>query len=85
MNPWDEYIEKLDEETGKVRNIHKVHVMYIDGDSKLCDGCDEVKEHVASIRFVSDVWCVCRDCIKDLHGAWDEEDDKPIDMRHRMI
>jgi hypothetical protein len=78
MNPWDEYIEK------EGKKIKKVHIMYIDGDTKLCDGCDEEKERVASINFVGQVWCVCRDCIKDLHGAWDEEDSKPKDLTHKF-
>ena len=67
MNPFDTTIYK----NGK--HVTKVHVMYIDGDSKICDGCDKQKEHVASIKMVwGDVACICRDCIMDLSRAWDE-------------
>lgn len=65
MNPWDEHIEK------DGRKISKVHVMYIDGDSKLCDGCDEEKERIASIRFIGNVWCICESCILDISRVWD--------------
>jgi hypothetical protein len=82
MNPWDEYIEK-EYQDGGTKKIHKVHIMYIDGDPKLCDGCDEVKGRVASIRFMGSIWCVCKDCIKDLHRAWGEEEER-IYMRHKL-
>ena len=68
MNPFDTEIKH---KNGKC--VAKVHVMYIDGDSKLCDGCDKKKENVASIRMVwGDIACICHDCIMDLSRAWDE-------------
>lgn len=83
MNPYDESIYNED---GTPR-CKKVYVMYIDGDTKLCDGCDIQKEGVASIRMIcGDVACICKDCIKDIITVWDEEDKKePIDIRHKMI
>lgn len=68
MNPYDESILKKDG-TPKCK---KIYVLYIDGDEKLCDGCDKKVKRVASIRGITgDVWCVCQDCIKDIQTAWD--------------
>ena len=66
MNPYDRYLEK----NGK--NIKKTVVLYIDGDEKLCDCCDETKKRVASIMMISGgVECLCQDCIKDILKIWD--------------
>tara|TARA_R110001599_G_scaffold328215_1_gene541564 strand:- start:1050 stop:1298 length:249 start_codon:yes stop_codon:yes gene_type:complete len=68
MQPFDTKIKYKDGSS-----VDKVHVMYIDRDSKLCDGCDKEKENVASIRMAwGDVACICHDCIMDLSRAWDE-------------
>lgn len=68
MNPFDTKIKHDDGSSSD-----KIHVMYIDGDSKICDGCDKEKENVAAIRMIcGDVACVCHDCIMDLSRAWDE-------------
>lgn len=64
MNPYDAYIEK----NGK--QIKKTCLLYVDGDEKLCDGCDEKKTRVASIKTISGgVECICADCIKDIYDA----------------
>ena len=67
MNPYDTYIER----NGK--HIKKTYVLYIDDDGeKLCDGCDEKKKRVASIKMVTGgVECLCQDCIKDILKIWD--------------
>lgn len=68
MNPFD---TKIKYKHGM--SVDKVHVMYIDEDSKLCDGCDKEKENVASIKMVwGDISFICQDCIMDLSRAWDE-------------
>ena len=67
MNPYDKSLIKVD------REIKKTHVLYVDGDAKLCDGCDEMKENVASISMISGgVECLCRDCVKDILKIWEE-------------
>lgn len=68
MNPFDAKIKHKDGSS-----VDKVHVIYIDVDSKLCDGCDQDKEGVAAIKMIcGDVACICQDCITDLSRAWDE-------------
>lgn len=53
------------------RKIKKVHVLYVDGDAKLCDCCDEHKTGVASIRMIcGDVSCICKECIEDILTIW---------------
>jgi hypothetical protein len=80
MNPYDWYINK----NGK--NIRKVHVLYVESEyPKLCDGCDEEKENLASIDFMkAGVCCICRDCMKDLLTVWGEEEEERIYMRHKL-
>jgi hypothetical protein len=66
MNPFKDYLVRKDGTKAK-----KVYIMYIDGDPKLCDGCDVRKRRVASIKGIgSDVWCICEDCVYDLYCAW---------------
>lgn len=56
----DTYIEK----NGK--QIKKVQLLYIDGDKKLCDGCDTNKE-CASIKDISgNVMVICKDCLTEI-------------------
>lgn len=56
----DSYIEK----DGK--KIKKVSLIYIDGDEKLCDGCDEMKK-CASINTISgEVMIICKDCLQEI-------------------
>jgi hypothetical protein len=61
----DEYLEKDGKKIGKVR------LLYVDGDNKLCDGCDEMKE-CASIQGIStdkhhgDVIILCKDCLLEI-------------------
>lgn len=63
----DSYIEKDGKKIGKVR------LLYVDGDKKLCDGCDEMKE-CASIQAIStdnnhgDVMILCKDCLLEIVG-----------------
>lgn len=48
------------------KRIKKLRLIYIDGDGKLCDGCDELKV-CASLRSVSgDVSIVCKDCLNEI-------------------
>jgi len=61
----DSYIEK----DGK--RIGKVTLLYVDGDEKLCDGCDEMKR-CASIQGIStdykcgNVMILCKDCLQEI-------------------
>jgi hypothetical protein len=56
----DRYIEK----DGK--QIKKVQLLYIDGDEKLCDGCDSMKV-CASIKDISgNVMVICKDCLTEM-------------------
>jgi len=48
MNPYDKSIYNED----GTQKCKKVNVMYVDGDTKLCDGCDLQKKGVASIRMI---------------------------------
>ena len=48
------------------KQIKKLSLLYIDGDEKLCDGCDELKK-CASVRSISgDVSIVCKDCLTEI-------------------
>lgn len=53
------------------RKIGKVQLLYVDGDDKLCDGCDESKK-CASIKGIStnsyhgDVMVICKDCLLEI-------------------
>lgn len=68
MNPWEESIKNED---GTIR-CKKVYVLMVDGDKKLCDGCDEYKSNIASIVSVSgNVSCICQNCILDIARVWD--------------
>jgi hypothetical protein len=68
----DPYSEHLEKTVGKeVRKIKKVHVLYVDGDAKLCDCCDEKKSGVASIRGIcGSVACICKECVEDILTVW---------------
>jgi len=56
----DEHIEK----NGK--QIKKVSLIYVDGDPKTCDGCDEQKV-CASVRdIVGNVMIICKDCLQEI-------------------
>jgi len=68
----DPYLDHLEITDGKeVRKIKKVHVLYVDGDAKTCDGCDQKKTGVASIRMLcGDVACICKDCVEDILTVW---------------
>ena len=56
----DDYIEK------DGRKIKKVTLLYIDGDKKLCDGCDK-KKKCASIRDITgNVMVICKDCLNEI-------------------
>jgi hypothetical protein len=71
MNPYTPHLLKNGKE------IKKVFVMYIDGDEKLCDGCDEVKPRVASIMGIcDDVWGLCENCVASILSTWKEKDDE---------
>lgn len=68
MNPWEENIKNKD---GTVR-CKKVYVLMVDGDKKICDGCDENKSGVASIVTIcGHVSCICQNCILDIAKVWD--------------
>jgi hypothetical protein len=61
----DPYLDHLTTEDG--RKYKKVHVVYVDGDEKICDGCDEKKPRVAAIKMIcDDIACLCEDCIRDI-------------------
>ena len=65
LNPYSDHLVK----DGK--KIKKVHVLYVDGDAKLCDCCDDKKIGVASIRGITgDVWCICKECVEDILTVW---------------
>jgi hypothetical protein len=64
MNPFDKFIEKND------KLIKKTYIIYIDGEEKTCDACDEIKQNVASINTISGgVECLCKDCLKKFYEA----------------
>ena len=82
MNPYDKEIRYGD---GTPKCL-KVHVLYVDGDAKLCDGCDQLKTGVASINTIGNgVMCICQQCVKDILTVWGDETKKPIDITHKMI
>jgi len=57
MNPYDNTING-----GKKITLH-----YIDGDKKICDGCDEKKKKTAAIEMVcGHVAIICKDCLIDI-------------------
>jgi hypothetical protein len=67
LDPYSTYIEK----DGK--KLNKVHVLYIDGDIKICDCCDEKKTGVASIKTLGDLMCICQECVSDILTIWPDE------------
>lgn len=68
MNPWETFIKNID---GTIK-CKKLYVLMVDGDKKICDGCDEYKSNVASIVSVSgNVSCICQNCILDIARVWD--------------
>lgn len=67
LNPYTDFLINKD---GK--KIKKIHVLYVDGDPKLCDCCDIEKTRVASIQGITnDVWCICKECVEDILTVWD--------------
>jgi hypothetical protein len=63
MKPYDRYIFNDD----GTKKCDKVYLLYIDGDAKLCDGCDKNKTKVASISVIgNNVMCICKDCLQDI-------------------
>ena len=70
ISPYLTHLEIVD---GKeVKKIKKVYVMYVDGDEKLCDCCDEKKSGIASIRMLcGDIACICKDCVEDILTIWE--------------
>jgi hypothetical protein len=67
----DPFLDHLVNKEGK--KYKKVHIMYVDGDKRLCDCCDEKKPR-AVIRLISnDTTGLCKDCISDMLTAFDDE------------
>jgi hypothetical protein len=56
MNPYDNTING-----GK-----KITLLYVDGDKKLCDGCDEKKKTAVIEMLCGDVAIICKDCLIDI-------------------
>lgn len=56
----DEFIEK----DGK--KIKRFHLLYIDGDKKPCDCCDEEKICASVEDIIGNVWIICKDCLQDI-------------------
>jgi hypothetical protein len=56
MNPYD----------ATINNTRKIRLLYIDGDKKLCDGCDENKKTASIEMICGDVAIICKDCLKDI-------------------
>ena len=68
----DPYQDHLVTEDGK--KYKRVFVHYVDGDTKLCDGCDESKENCATIKMLcNDYAILCKDCVMDILTVWDDE------------
>jgi hypothetical protein len=54
-----ELIKKVDS-----KPIKKVYLLYIDGDKKICDCCDEDKELASIVPLCGDVMCICKECLQ---------------------
>lgn len=69
ISPYSTYLEKT---VGKeVKKIKKVYVMYVDGDAKTCDCCDEIKPGVACIIMLcGDAALLCKECVQDILTVW---------------
>lgn len=65
------YIDRPD---GK--RVKRVHILYIDGDEKLCDCCDKKKE-CASIRMLDgNISIICQECLQDMADEFNRSDDE---------
>jgi len=62
----DEFID-MKNKTG-----HKVYLMFVDEDKKLCDGCDKRKT-CASIDTLGDVMIICKDCLLDMVNCFESD------------
>jgi len=60
MNIYDQKMFKNGEE------LKKVHLLYIDGDKKSCDGCDEKKACASVCDLIGNVMVICKDCLMDI-------------------
>ena len=59
------------------KQIEKVSLMYIDGDKKLCDGCDEHKI-CATITGINtphrtQMMILCKDCLQEMVDEFNRE------------
>jgi len=61
MKITDKYFTR---ENGSV--VTKFHLLYIDGDKKHCDGCDEPKICASVVDITGTVSIICKDCLQDL-------------------
>lgn len=56
----DRYIEK------DGLKIEKVKLLYVDGDEKLCDGCDEFKKCATISDMLDNYMVICKDCLQEI-------------------
>jgi len=63
----DEFIDM------KNRTRHKVYLMFIDEDKKLCDGCDKRKVCASIDTLGGDVMIICKDCLLEMVNCFGGE------------
>ena len=71
----DKYIEKNDD-----KFIKKVQLLYIDGDKKLCDGCDEKKKCASIVGICGDVMIMCKDCLMEIVNKFEDKESPQITL-----
>jgi len=51
----------------------KSGLLYIDEDKIECDFCDNIKECAAIQCITGDVICICKDCLLEFAGDFEDE------------
>jgi len=53
------------------KELKKWHLLFIDGDERTCDCCDDQKICASIVNLIGDVTIVCKDCLMDVVKEFD--------------
>ena len=59
------------------KRIKKLSLIHVDGDEKLCDGCDERKVCASLSSISGDVSIVCKDCLNEILKHFENNSNRP--------
>jgi hypothetical protein len=54
------------------KEIKKVSLMFISEETRLCDGCDEMKKCASIITITNDVVIICKDCLTEIVNEFND-------------